>query len=182
MFGEYKRLNSRVGMSKRSAKKSTSEKKSQHPSATKGKLVEEIVQKMHDSPNVKVERRVFLDSVGGSGKREIDILLTSSVAGYPVRLAIECKNEKTPIGSPKIDAFVGKLQDVGIPSQLGIYVSASGYTGGAIERARKAGIKTLVLTGLTRIVYRRPLLRLSNLLLTSSPRSRSSRYRTSYPQ
>jgi hypothetical protein len=39
---------------------------------------------------------------------------------------------------------------VGIPSSLGIYVSVNGYTGGAIDRARKAGIRTLVLTGLTK--------------------------------
>jgi hypothetical protein len=132
-------------MSKRSASKND-------PSSTvKGKLVEEIVEKMHGSPNVEVQRRVFLEPVGGgSSKREIDVLLTSSVAGYPVRVAIECKNEAGKIGSPKIDQFVGKLDDVGIPSSLGIYVSVNGYTKGAIERARKAGIRTLVLTGLTK--------------------------------
>ena len=113
--------------------------------------MEEIVEKMHGSPNVEVQRRVFLEPVGGgSSKREIDVLLTSSVAGYPVRVAIECKNEAGKIGSPKIDQFVGKLDDVGIPSSLGIYVSVNGYTKGAIERARKAGIRTLVLTGLTK--------------------------------
>ena len=106
---------------------------------------------MHDSPNVKVQRREFLEPVcGGSRKREIDVLLTSSVAGYPVRVAIECKNEAEKIGSTKIDAFVGKLKDLGIPSSLGIYVSVNGYTLGAIDRARKAGIRTLVLTGLTK--------------------------------
>jgi len=78
------------------------------------------------------------------------VLITSSVVGPPVRIAIECKNEAEKIGSPKIDAFVGKLKDVGIPSSLGIYVSVNGYTGSAIERARKAGIRTLVLTGLTK--------------------------------
>src|SRR3712207_2531643 len=125
-------------MSKRSARKKRPGKNTLPPSAAKGRLVEEIVEKMHGSPNVSVQRRVFLEPVGGGGrKREIDVLLTSSVAGYPVRVAIECKNEAKKIGSPEIDAFVGKLQHVGIPPQLGIYVSTSGYTGGAIERARK---------------------------------------------
>lgn len=137
-------------MSKRSARKKRPDKNTLPPSAAKGRLVEEIVEKMHGSPNVSVQRRVFLEPVGGGRKREIDVLLTSSVAGYPVRVAIECKNEVKKIGSPEIDAFVGKLQHVGIPPQLGIYVSTSGYTGGAIERARKDGIKTLVLTGLTK--------------------------------
>jgi len=138
-------------MSEKSTKKKARGGKTESPSTAKGRLVEEIVEKMHANPNVRVQRGVFLDPVGGgSRKREIDVLLTSDVGGYPVRLAIECKNEAEKIGSPKIDAFVGKLQDVGIPSQLGIYVSVNGYTGGAIERARKAGVRTLVLTGLTK--------------------------------
>jgi Restriction endonuclease len=138
-------------MSKRSDRKKRPGKNTPPPSTAKGKLVEEIVEKMHGSSDVRVQRRVFLEPVGGGGrKREIDVLLTRSIAGIPVSIAIECKNEAKKIGSPKIDAFVGKLQHVGIPPQLGIYVSTSDYTGGAIERARKAGIKTLVLTGLTK--------------------------------
>src|SRR5215207_9464070 len=135
---------------KRTKRKKTRGKKAEPPSMSKGRLVEEIVEKMHANPNVRVQRRVFLEPVGGGRKREIDVLLTSSVAGYPVRVAIECKNEANKIGSPKIDAFVGKLQHVGIPTQMGIYVATSDYTGSAIERAREAGIKTLVLTGLTK--------------------------------
>ncbi len=117
----------------------------------KGRLVEEIVGMMHANPNVRVERRAFLDPVGGgSSKREIDVLLTAAVEDQPVKVAIECKNQRKPVSLEQIDAFVGKLQDVGIPSHLGIYVSVNGYTGGAVERARKAGIGTLVLTGLTK--------------------------------
>ena len=117
----------------------------------KGKLVEQITASLHDWLNVKVERNVFLPVVGQSKrKREIDVLLTSNLAGYPVRIAIECKNEKVPIGSPKIDAFIGKLNDIGIPIQHGIYVSASGYTSDAIERAKEAGIRPLILNGLTK--------------------------------
>lgn len=137
-------------VSKRSDRKKRPGKNAPPPSTAKGRLVEEIVEKMHGSSNVRVQRRVFLKPVGGGRKREIDVLLTTSVAGTPVSIAIECKNEAKKIGSPKIDAFVGKLKDVGIPSSLGIYVSVNGYTGDAIERARKAGIRTLVLTGLTK--------------------------------
>lgn len=139
-------------MSKRSAKKKNSRvKKTEPPSMTKGRLAEEIVGMMHENPTVGVRRRAFLDPVGGgSSKREIDVLLTSNVEGQPVRVAIECKNQRKPVSLEQIDAFVGKLQDVGIPSHLGIYVSVNGYTGGAVERARKVGIRTLVLTGLTK--------------------------------
>ena len=70
--------------------------------------------------------------------------MTTSVYGYPVRWVVECKNEKL-IGFEYIDAFVGKLKYVGIPSQSGIFVSASGYTKGAIERAKDDGIRALTL-------------------------------------
>lgn len=67
-----------------------------------------------------------------------------------MRIAFECKNERPPIGVQKIDEFVGKLKDVGIPLQNGVYVSASGYTEGAIERAQKEGIRVFTLEGLTK--------------------------------
>lgn len=138
-------------MSRSSAKKKKSRgKKTKSPSMTKGRLVEELVEKMHVNSNVRVQRRALLDPVGGSRKREIYVLLTRSVAGYPVRIAIECKNEKEPIGSPKIDDLVGKLRDVGTPTQHGIYVCTSRYTGCAITMAEKAGVRTPVLTGLTK--------------------------------
>jgi hypothetical protein len=133
-------------MIKRSSKKKTGGTAS---TVSKGKIVERIAALMHDQPGVIVERNRRLPPVSGKGiKREIDVLLTATVAGYAVQMAIECKNEATAIGSPMIDAFVGKLQYVGIPPQQGIYVSASGYTTGAIERAKAAGVRTLTLRGL----------------------------------
>jgi hypothetical protein len=122
----------------------------ENTSKAKGDIAEAIAAWLHDWPGVKVERNVRLPAQSDpSRKREIDVLLTTSVAGYSVRFAIECKNESTPIGSPKIDAFVGKLQDVGIPTQQGIFISASGFTKGAAKRARNAEIRALLLRGLS---------------------------------
>jgi hypothetical protein len=131
-----------------SAKKKTT--KGTTSTVSKGKIVERIAALMHNQPGLKVELNRYLPPINGKGrKREIDVLLTVDVAGYPVQMAIECKNEEEPIGSPKIDAFFGKLDYVGIPSRHGIYISASGYTSGAIERATDAGIRPLTLQGLT---------------------------------
>ena len=112
-------------------KKSSQKKIQREVKSTKdkGRLVEQIVASMHEFSGVKVQQNVFMPTLGNARrKREIDVLLTSNVAGYLVQIAIECKNEKGVIGSPKIDAFVGKLSDIGIPTRHGIYVSASGYT------------------------------------------------------
>ncbi|MCB9419317.1 MAG: restriction endonuclease [Ardenticatenaceae bacterium] len=111
----------------------------------KGDVLEQIVAEMHKAEGVVVDRNVYLPVLGEPGRtREIDVLLTSQIAGYPVRVAIECKNENKPTGVGKIDEFIGKLQDVGIPTQLGIFVSSSRYTNGAISRAEKAGVRTLL--------------------------------------
>jgi hypothetical protein len=115
----------------------------------RGDLLEDVVALLHQTPDVIVQRRVRLPGSSGRSKREIDVLLTTIVAGYEVRIAIECKNEKKKVGSPKIDGFVGKLADVGIPVSHGIYVSAVGYTSSAVDRARSAGVRMLQLEGLT---------------------------------
>jgi|GEM_PF-1066873 len=122
-------------------------------SKQKGRLVEKIAAMLHEGPDVKVERNARLPPLKKGRKkrkREIDVLITSYVAGYPVNIAIECKNEAEPTEIKEIDAFIGKLDDVGIPRQHGIFISASGYVSGAIDRAKAERIRTLVLTGLTK--------------------------------
>jgi hypothetical protein len=112
----------------------------------KGDVLENIIAEMHEVLGVIVERNVFLPAIDGSGRiREIDVLVTSDVAGYPVRIAIECKNEIDPTGIAKIGEFIDKLNDVGLPVQLGIFVSTSRYESGAIQRAKSVGIRTFLL-------------------------------------
>ena len=131
-------------MSGKPKKKSANSKK-------KGDLVEDVVALLHENQGVKVDRRIRLPSLrqGTRRKREIDVLLTTDITGYPVRLAIECKNVEKPVGTKKIDEFIGRLQDIGIPESHGIYVSPVGYTSTGLSRALDAGIRPLKLEGLT---------------------------------
>jgi tetratricopeptide (TPR) repeat protein len=116
----------------------------------KGKLLEQIVAMLHRTEGVKVETNVFLPPKSGdqSRTREIDVLLTGEVAGYPVRVAIQCKNYGKPITIGQIGEFRDSLEDVGIPPQYGIIVSVHGYQAGATKRAKELGIKALILEGL----------------------------------
>src|SRR5215213_2038727 len=116
----------------------------------KGRLLEQIVAMLHKTEGVKVETNVFLQPKSGdtSRKREIDVLLTGEVAGYPVRIAIQCKNYGTPITIGQIGEFRDLLEDVGIPPQYGIIVSVHGYQAGGTKRAKELGMKALVLEGL----------------------------------
>jgi hypothetical protein len=117
-----------------------------------GDIVEEVVAEMHKNPGIKVERNVYLPTIDQSGRRrEIDVLLNGTISGYPIQMAIECKNEKKPVGVEEIDEFIGKLQDVGIPNSMGIFVSRSGYKKGVADRVKQAGIKPLTLNEFTNI-------------------------------
>ena len=113
------------------------------------RFMEQIVAELHVSDDVTVKTNVFLPIPGSSRRREIDILIQGHLAGYPVRIAMECKNYPDKIGEKQVDQFLGALIDVGIPPSMGIMVSARGFTKDARERAAKADIRLLLLTGLS---------------------------------
>ena len=55
----------------------------------KGRLAEQIAAWLHAEAGVDVKSNVRLPSLHQNRHREIDVLLTSNVAGYSVRMAIE---------------------------------------------------------------------------------------------
>jgi hypothetical protein len=116
----------------------------------KGNILEDLVAMMHEVPGVRVEKRRKLPVLRSKTKRkrEIDVLITSSVAGYKAQIALRCKNEATALKTSAVDNFVGILNDVGIPIQQGILVSANGYTRDAQDAAEAHGLRTLVFEGL----------------------------------
>lgn len=116
----------------------------------KGRILEDVSQMLYQVSGVEVRKRVWLPPPMGGRKREIDLLITADTPVYPVKFYVECKNEREVVGAGKIDEFVGKLGYLGLPAQYGIYISPTGFTEVALEEARAYGIRTLVLTGLTR--------------------------------
>jgi hypothetical protein len=114
----------------------------------KGDVLENVVAWLHELGATSVKTRVKIDALDADYQREIDVLVTQDVAEYPVRLSIECKNEKDRIGIGRIDEFIGKLDDIGIPPFHGIFVTPIGYTRAARSRAKKKGIVLLTLDGL----------------------------------
>ncbi len=120
----------------------------------KGDFLENLVHNLYELAGDQVERDVQMLAIDDSGRtRQIDVLL--SVAGEefgdcPVRFPIECKNYGRKIGIQEIDSFVGKLNDIGIPPQFGIFVAVLSYTSDAMKRAKAAGIKLLNAERLTR--------------------------------
>lgn len=84
-------------------------------------------------------------------------MISGEIAGYPLRIAIECKNYAQRIGVEKIDEFKGKLEDVGIPQQCGIFVTVRGFTKNALRRAATIGIRPLLAWHAHQLVRRRRL-------------------------
>jgi hypothetical protein len=117
----------------------------------KGDILEDITAWLHDEPGITVQKRVRLPTRHRDGRRrEVDVLLSRDLAGYPVQIAIECKNQRKPVGSPIVDGFIGKLQDVGIPVSHGILVSANGYTKPALKRGSQDNLRMLEFAGLSK--------------------------------
>ena len=117
----------------------------------KGDVLEALVATLHKVSGVEVRCKAQVTVLGlnATDTREIDVLLEGTLADYPVRISIECKNWRKPVGVEIIDSFYGKLQQVGIPLCHGIVVSACGYTAPAKRRAEGAGIRLLEFEGLT---------------------------------
>lgn len=116
----------------------------------KARLVEEIASLLHEQEGVIVERNVRLSSLSDPAQiREIDVLVTGNVAGYPVRIPIECKNYSKRISAAQIGEFKDKLDDVGLSVRDSLYISVVGFGRDARRRARDHGIKLFELKGLT---------------------------------
>lgn len=113
----------------------------------KGKYFEQLVHniqealKDHPSTIVYLDRR--LQSSTGQD-RQFDVVIDTSVNGYDMRLAIECKDHGRKVESSAIEAFHTKCDLVtGIHRR--IFVSNSGFQKGAIASANKLGIELHIL-------------------------------------
>jgi hypothetical protein len=74
-------------------------------------------------------------------KRQVDVQVVSP-ADYEV-LNFECKDHARPVDVEVVDAFAGKLRDIG--ARRGAIVSNSGYTRAALNMAEAIGVDTLAL-------------------------------------
>jgi len=117
----------------------------------KGKLLEEIVAHLYFQDDYKVEKNKFFKPLNtNKRKREIDVLLSKTIAGSKVYIPIECKNHKNRISVNEIDAFAGKLNYLGLSSKNAIFISVNGFTSGARDNAEHFGIKLFTIKGLSK--------------------------------
>lgn len=69
--------------------------------------------------------------------RQVDVLLKGTIAGMDISVVVECKrNESRPLHIGVVDAFAGKLQDIG--AEKGVLWAFGGFDSGAVARAERA--------------------------------------------
>lgn len=107
----------------------------------KGKRFEQlttrIFQQLVENPDYgSVEHDVLLD--GKDERRQIDVLITSKIAGITNRTIIECKDYSRKVGIGVIDSLHSVMQDVN--ANKGVVVSSNGFSTQAVKKAKRLGI------------------------------------------
>ncbi|WP_276963693.1 restriction endonuclease [Chryseobacterium sp.] len=110
--------------------------------AKDGKNLEKLVRIVEEvyktNPNTKVHSNYKIPNESGN-KREIDVLIESTINNFEIKIAIECKEYKAKVSVEKIEAFNSKCQR--IPSiNKKIFVSQIGFQKDAIDAAKNFGI------------------------------------------
>lgn len=91
--------------------------------------------------NAIVRESAMLEDAVTHEQREIDILVTTSTAGYEFRIGIEVVDRSRPMGTPWVESMHAKRSN--LPIDKLVLVSRSGFTLPAQRKARFYGIETL---------------------------------------
>jgi hypothetical protein len=93
-----------------------------------GKNLELLVRLIHetlkDVQNTQVYSNFKIENTSGRD-REIDILIISSINGFEIKIAIECKEYKRAVPVKEIEAFYGKCKRINGISKL-VFVASNG--------------------------------------------------------
>lgn len=65
--------------------------------------------------------------------RQVDILIEGEIAGYQIKIAVDCKNFSKKIDVKKVESFCSMVEDV--EAHQGVLISQKGYSKAAINRA-----------------------------------------------
>ncbi|MEE3650216.1 MULTISPECIES: restriction endonuclease [unclassified Brenneria] len=116
-----------------------------------GKKYEEFVKKIQKSLieaekishliNINIETNKKIKDRSGID-REFDIYWEFELGGQKYKTIIECKDYSSPISIDKIDALIGKTND--IPGLKLIYATKTGYQNGAKIKAKQYNIDLLI--------------------------------------
>ncbi|MGK5114759.1 restriction endonuclease [Geodermatophilus sp. CPCC 205506] len=96
--------------------------------------VTELIRKMDPDADVEHDARIT-GKISGT-ERQVDVLVSGSIGGQQMSIAIECKHYANRLGIGKVDEFAGKLLDLGV--DRGVLYSINGTSEPAVARAENA--------------------------------------------
>ena len=99
---------------------------------------ERLVEAMHQSGGVAVERDVKLVGVSGA-ERQIDVLVRHKQGLYNHLTIIECKYWKRKVTRAQVDALITSVRELG--ASKGVIFSTVGFQSGALEQANSNNIE-----------------------------------------
>jgi hypothetical protein len=93
-------------------------------------------------PNARIPERV------SSELRQVDVYLEVPVGVRTLRIGIEVKDEAAPLDLPDVEQLVVKLKKLDV--DYGCVVSSSGFTGSALQEAKRNGVEVRTLAEIDR--------------------------------
>lgn len=80
-----------------------------------------------------VKRDIKLTGIVSGTPRQVDVLIEGTLGRHPLRIAVECKHYRKPVGIKTVEAFIGMLIDLDV--DRGAMYALNGYTDPARKRA-----------------------------------------------
>ena len=94
----------------------------------------EILQHFADAyPGCEVRKNVKLPGRYSKVNRQVDVLITGSMADFEMRVAIDAKHYSSPIDVKDVECFLAYCADLGVSK--GVMIAPKGYTPAALNRA-----------------------------------------------
>src|SRR5262245_48285264 len=94
----------------------------------------------------KITESAMVKVQGLETEREIDVLHETTNSLYSIKIAVEAKDESSPIDLIAFDSYLAKFRGEGrVAVDKIIIVSRNGFTGGAIEKAKLVDVTLLTL-------------------------------------
>ena len=94
------------------------------------------------APNSAVRESASLADIHTGTLREVDIVIETQVATYPVIISVECRDQARPQNVAWIDEMDSKHRS--LPTNQLVLVSSSGFTPAAVKKAKACNIELVV--------------------------------------
>lgn len=91
------------------------------------------------APGAKVTHNAKVEGRLSETSRQIDVLVEQCVGQYQIRIALDCKDYKTPVDVKAVEEFHGLMVDIG--AHKGALVCPAGFTKSAKKRAKKLEVE-----------------------------------------